>query len=301
MMNFTMKKTTFSIIIPESFNFRTLLYSHGWRDLAPFSVSADDRELQTVISLPKNIVVNITSNNKALKVIAASKHILTSFDKKAIKDSVRSMFRMNESLDEFYSLCNSEKHLRWIPSIGGGRMLRSATVFEDIVKMICTTNCSWSLTKILVTNLTTKLGEKAADGVFTFPTPEAIASKSDKWIRKNISAGYRSPFLLELSERVSSGTLSVESLRTDSLKTEELYTFLRSIKGVGHYAAGNLLKLLGHYDYLGIDSWIRSRFSEIHKNGRSVSDSVIEKHYAKYGKWKGLVCWMEMTKDWHIE
>jgi hypothetical protein len=48
---------------------------------------------------------------------------------------------------------------------------------------------------------------------------------------------------------------------------------------VGPYAAGNLLKLLGHYDYLAIDSWCRMKFFELHKGGRKVLDKTIEKFY----------------------
>jgi N-glycosylase/DNA lyase len=210
------------------------------------------------------------------------------------------MFRLDESLDEFYALCRRNSHLRWIPRIGGGRLLRSATVFEDIVKMICTTNCSWSLTKIIVSHLSTKLGVPVHNGLFAFPTPDAIAARSERWLRKETSSGYRAPYLLEFSGRVASGDLSVEHLRNSTMSTEELYGFLRTIKGVGHYEAGNLLKLLGHYDYLGIDSWIRSQFSAIHRKNRTVSDAAIEKYYAQYGRWRGLVCWMDMTKQWHI-
>ena len=296
-----MKRTTLSLNAPANFNFRSLLYSHGWSDLEPLKVSDDDKELRMVISFSstKHAVVRISVQHSKIQIAVESKTSLKNGEEPVLKNIIRSMFRLDDSLNEFYSLCKKEKHLQWIPAIDGGRMLRSATVFEDIVKMICTTNCSWALTKIIINNLTTKLGSHIGNEIYSFPTPEAIASKTEKWMRKETSSGYRASFLLELSKRVASGRLSVEHLRTESMTTEELYKFLRSIKGIGHYAAGNLLKLLGHYDYLGIDSWIRSRFCEIHRNGRKVSDKKIEKHYAHYGKWRGLVCWMEMTKHWH--
>jgi N-glycosylase/DNA lyase len=296
-----MIRTTFSLQAPPNFNFRSLIYSHGWTDLEPFNVSDDDKELRTVISISsaKHAFVRISAPNSKIHAVVESKTILKRAEKAAVKNIIRSMLRLDDLLDGFYSICRKEKHLRWIPAIGGGRMLRSATVFEDIVKMICTTNCSWALTKIIINNLTTKLGTHVLDGIYSFPTPGAIALKSEKWIRKETSSGYRAPYLLELSERIASGKLSVEHLRTATMTTEELYKFLRSIKGVGHYAAGNLMKLLGHYDYLGIDSWVRTRFSEKLKNGRKVSDAAIDKFYHRYGKWRGLVCWMEMTKHWH--
>lgn len=296
-----MNRTILTLTTPKNFKFRSLLYSHGWSDLEPFKVSDDDKVLRTVISLSpkKHLLVLITEQRKKIGLTVESKTTFTKDEQTVIRRCVRSIFRLDDSLEEFYSLCRKEKHLRWIPKIDGGRMLRSATVFEDIVKMICTTNCSWSLTKIIINHLTTKLGSRVADGIYSFPSPEAIASQTERWMRKETSSGYRAPYLLEFAERVASGALPIEQLRTAQMTTDELYKFLRSIKGVGHYAAGNLLKLLGHYDYLSIDSWIRAQFSEIHKNGRKVSDTTIEKHYAHYGKWRGLVCWMEMTKEWH--
>jgi 3-methyladenine DNA glycosylase/8-oxoguanine DNA glycosylase len=297
----TMKHAQLTLTPPKSFHFRTLLYSHGWSDLEPFKVSADDKELRMVISLSSrhHVLAKITEQKRNLSIHCESVRSLNASDRTAIKRTISSAFRLDDSLDEFYALCRKHKHLQWIPTIDGGRMLRSATVFEDIVKMICTTNCSWSLTKIMVNNLTTKLGAHLANGIYAFPFPETIASQSERWMRKETSSGYRAPYLLEFAERVASGALSVEHLRHAQMTTEELYHYLRTIKGVGHYAAGNLLKLLGHYDYLSIDSWIRSQFSELHRNGRKVSDTAIEKHYAHYGKWRGLVCWMEMTKEWH--
>jgi hypothetical protein len=74
-----------------------------------------------------------------------------------------------------------------------------------------------------------------------------------------------------------------------------------SVKGIGEYAAGNIMKLLGRYDYLGLDSWVRKKFSELHRGGRKTSDTSIERHYKQFGKWKGLFFWLEMTKDWYTE
>ena len=296
-----MTRTLLTIPTPGGFSFRAVVYSHGWSDLQPFCVGGDGVELRSIISLsPKrHVPVCITHRHDRLIIAVDIHRLLSAAEQKIIKERTRSMFRLDESLDSFYSLCRKEIGLRWIPRIGGGRMLRSATVFEDIVKMICTTNCSWSLTKIIITHLTKKLGRPVRNDMFSFPTPGAIAAQSERWLRKETSSGYRAPYLLEFCERIAAGELSVEHLRGTTMTTEEMYTFLRTIKGVGHYAAGNLLKLLGHYDFLSIDSWIRSQFSTIHKNGRAVSDAVIEKHYAHYGRWRGLVCWMDMTKQWH--
>jgi 3-methyladenine DNA glycosylase/8-oxoguanine DNA glycosylase len=167
--------------------------------------------------------------------------------------------------------------------------------------MICTTNCTWGLTEVMVGNLTSKLGRSVGNGRYSFPTPAAIAGKTELSLRKEIKSGYRSPYLLELAEAVEAGALDLESWRTSTLPTEDLYRQVLAVKGIGAYAAGNILKLLGRCDYLGLDSWVRKKFSELHKNGRKTKDSTIEKHYKPFGKWKGLFFWLEMTRDWYTE
>ena len=287
--------TTVTIKNPHNFDLRRSISGHGWYALPPFQSNDDTSELQTVLTLSRSnhIVAKISESGSSVKISVLNRSTVSRYHKNRIKSIVRSILRMDESFDEFYSLCRKEPHLRWVPRLKAGRLLRSPTVFEDVMKMIFTTNCSWALTKIMTVNMTTKLGTEVQKGIFSFPAPDAVAAKSERWLRQEISCGYRAPYILELCRNLSRNNVELESLRHSTLPTDELYGILRSIKGIGHYAAGNLLKLLGRYDYLGIDSWVRRRFSEVHRNGRSVSDATIEKHYDRYGKWRGLVCWME--------
>ncbi len=290
-----------SLPLPDGFNFLATVYSHGWCSLPPFSVDKENGSLQTVITLNKrtNIPVRLLpiplgqSKNSRLHVSVERGNVLSKIEKETIKNAVHAIFRLDEPFDEFYAEASRYSAFRWVKRIGAGRMLRSQTVFEDVVKMICTTNCSWALTETMVKNFVEKLGDNA------FPTPEAIASVTEKFLRKEIRCGYRAPYLLELARRVSSGELLMEEWRTSDLPTEELFLRVRSVKGMGDYAAGNIMRLLGRYDYLAIDSWCRGKFFELHKNGRKVKDSTIEKFYAPYGKWRGLFFWLDLTKYWY--
>jgi N-glycosylase/DNA lyase len=180
-------------------------------------------------------------------------------------------------------------------------MLRSPTVFEDAVKMICTTNCTWALTTVMITSLVQLLGRKFNDYLRAFPEPAAIAGMSEKVLRNEIKAGYRTPYLLQLADNVASGKLNLEEWRASRATTQELYQQMCTVKGIGPYAAGNLLKLVGRYDQLGLDSWSRSKYFELHHDGRRVKDSTIERRYKKYGNWRGLFFWLEMTRYWHDE
>src|SRR5262249_49086716 len=155
----------------------------------------------------------------------------------------------------FYNSVRADPDFAWIAGEGAGRMLRSPTVFEDLVKMICTTNCSWALTEKMVSGLVNELGRETEDGRKSFPSPEAMAQRPVKFFRDRVRAGYRAPYLKELAQRVASGALDVESWLANELPTKDLIREIKSVKGAGNYAAENLLRLIGRYDGLALDSW----------------------------------------------
>lgn len=67
--------------------------------------------------------------------------------------------RVREAEREFpLTGAGGEPDLAWVVR-GAGRMIRSPTVFEDVVKTICTTNCAWSATIRMVSALVEHLGE----------------------------------------------------------------------------------------------------------------------------------------------
>ncbi len=283
------------------FNFWRTVYSHGWCALPPFSIQKERETFSRIISLGDEVLVECVMRGgpDTITVLARSDHAMKRQQKERVTYLLRKCFRLDEEMSDFYAEAQRSRRFRWIPKAGAGRMLRAPTVFEDVVKMICTTNCSWSLTEVMVRNLTMQLGTCFEDGKYSFPTPEAIAGKSDAFLRKNIRSGYRSPYLLELAENVANGRLDLESWRSSPVPTEDLFKIVRSVKGMGDYAAGNVLKLLGRYDYLGLDSWVRGRFYDLRTGGRKVKDSTIEKHYAPFGKFRGLFFWLEMTRHWY--
>jgi len=265
-------------------------------------VDKEHQSLNRTLTLSDNSLVycQITSRKDSpLKILVNYPRKLTEAHRFDIKQQIASCLRLTEDYSEFYREVNRYPKYRWVAKMKAGRMLRTPSVFEDIVKMICTTNCSWALTTIMVENLIRELGRPFDDSQRSFPSPESLAGTSEQFLRKNIRAGYRSPFLLEFAEKVANGKLNVESWRSSELSTDVLFKELRSIKGVGEYAAGNILKLLGRYDYLGLDSWVRGKYYELYHRGRKVSDRTIERKYKAYGKWRGLFFWMEMTKDWY--
>jgi 3-methyladenine DNA glycosylase/8-oxoguanine DNA glycosylase len=289
-----------SIPTPKEFDFLTTVRGHGWYDLSPFNLNETEGVLRYVFtnaSATTAATGAISGRPGELRVRMSSRSIPTG---KVIRD-VRHILRLDDDMAEFYEAARREDRLQWAAEIGAGRMLRSPTVFEDAVKTLCTTNCSWALTKKMVENLVEKLGKPSSGGARAFPMPAAMADMDEAFYREEIKAGYRSPFFVEFAEAVASGQVDPEAWLHSDLPTPELKKEIKKVKGFGDYAAENLLKLLGRYDGLALDSWLRAKFYEKYSSGRKCTDKKIAKHYAKFGKWQGLAIWCDMTEYWHSE
>ena len=282
---------------PESFSFRATIYSHGWCELAPFDIDETNWRLSYVFRGVTSGAVTagvVSDDGGRLKIELANDNVPDDL----IISTVRHLLRLDDDLEDFYRALSGHDRLAWVSQRRAGRLLRSATVFEDLVKTICTTNCSWGLTKSMVTNLVQKLGDDAGGGKRAFPTPEAMAAVPPEFYRDEIRAGYRSPYFVELADTVAAGRLDPQSWLTSELSTADLKKEMKRVKGVGDYAAENLLKLVGRYDGLALDSWLRSQFYKTHNKAKQCPDKKIDRHYNKFGKWRGLAIWCDMTERW---
>ena len=288
-----------AIPFPPRFDFWRTVYSHGWCALPPFSVDPVARTLTRVHAAGDGTTARWTLRRNGRSISAEVEPGGTGVPPPGVMAEIRTCLRLDEDFSSFHRMARSYPRYRWIAACGAGRLLRAPTMFEDTVKMICTTNCTWGLTTLMVGNLVRSTGRRHDDEHHAFPTPDAIAALSEAYLRKEIKAGYRSPFILLLATQVAAGYLDIESWRTSPLPTDELFREMRNVKGIGPYAAGNLLKLAGRYDELGLDSWVRSKYFELRRGGRKVKDVTIERDYASYGEWRGLFLWLEMTRNWH--
>jgi len=290
--------TTISIRTPPNFSFRRTIISHGWCELWPFSIDRKKWELSRVVDLGSRPPVSVTMMGQKRAVKVTSSRLLSKADLAQVTRDVRHILRLDDDLNAFYAAMVADQEFVWVSDQGAGRMLRSPTVFEDLVKMICTTNCSWSLTQKMVTGLVQNLGRAGSDGRRTFPTPQAMALMPTSFFTNEVRAGYRAPYLKELADRVASGELDVESWLHSPLATKELIKDMKQVKGVGDYAAENLLKLVGRYDGLALDSWTRAKFFQVRNSGRKTTDKKIARYYARFNEWRGLALWCDMTRDW---
>jgi N-glycosylase/DNA lyase len=278
---------------PPGFDLIATARSHGWYDLPPFSFDGDSQTLHRVIT------VGGRAHDLAIRAVRGALRVKVTPDAPAgeVKSQVRVMLRLDEDLSSFYALADDDPKIAWARRRGAGRLLRAPTVYEDVIKMLLTTNCSWSLTRVMVGRLVDKLGDAAPSGGRAFPTPEAMAARDERFYRDEVRTGYRAPHLVRIARDQASGKLALESWR-DERDAEALHDRLLELPGIGPYAADNLLRLLGGYGYLGLDSWCRSKLKRLYPRTRD-PDRLAERMYRRYGVWRGLAMWLDLTRDWH--
>jgi 3-methyladenine DNA glycosylase/8-oxoguanine DNA glycosylase len=276
---------------------RTLL-SHGFVELPPMRLDEDRPELEVTLAVdgarPRTVVIGPGRRGHAR--IAISGRTPAKRGLEPLLARVRHVLRLDEDLSEFYALVAIDPDLSWT-GIGAGRMIRSPSVFEDVVKTICTTNTAWSATKRMVTGLVEGLGEPAVGSDrHAFPTPAAMAKAGPAFYRDVVRAGYRGAYLKKLATDVDAGRIDLEELGSPELADDEVAERLLALPGVGPYATAHMMMLLGRYSRLILDSWTRPKYARL--NGRKASDETIERRFRRYGPYAGLAFWLYLTRDW---
>jgi 3-methyladenine DNA glycosylase/8-oxoguanine DNA glycosylase len=285
----------------EPVNFARTLLSHGVADLPPNEIALDGTVMSTVLSAGEGawLVELIGDGPGRARLRSPAKATVPSrADRPSLTAQIRHMLRLDEDLSAFYLLAGADPALTWVVA-GAGRMMRSPTVFEDLVKTICTTNCAWSATVRMVTALVGELGTPAA-GVperRAFPSAATVADAGDAFFRDVARAGYRGPYLRRVADDVASGRLDLEALRDPALPDEEVAELLLQIAGVGPYAMAHMMMLLGRYRRLILDSWTRPKYRRVSGRAR-VTDKGIERTFRRYRQFAGLAFWLMLTEDW---
>jgi N-glycosylase/DNA lyase len=282
----------------EPVDFARTIVSHGVAELPPNRVDLDARTLETTLPvLGSARTLRLSAANGRLRIEAVAGRV-GAHAQESLAATVAHMFRLDEDLSGFYGVVSEDRDLSW-SAHGAGRMLRAPTVFEDVVKTICTTNTSWAGTRKMTAALVEHLGVSAPGGAHTFPTPEAMADAEESFYREVVRAGYRGPYLKQLATYVADGTIDLEELNDPAVPDDEAAARLLALPGVGPYAAAHvMLTSLGRYSRLVLDSWTRPTYAKLAGARGALKDATIERRFKRYGEWAGLAFWLYLTRGW---
>jgi len=259
--------------LPPRFSLRASVRSHGWSTIGPFDT---DRTGDTLfIALPDG---RATIRQRGQNLLVQGTRDL---------DAVRACLQPDLDLRPFWKLTDDDPALAWASKTRAGRPLRAPTAFADAAMVLATTNCSWALTTRMVRSLMQRHGENGA-----FPTRSRIAGITPAELRQ-AGWGYRAPYLAALARGPD-----LEPLRTDPRPTKELRRLLLELPGFGPYAADSMLRLLGRFEHLALDSWVTRVWQEKFPR-RKATESAIRRHLGRYREWTGLAFFLMITADWY--
>ncbi len=277
--------------------------SHGWYLLAPHQFDFETETFSSIERLTDGMIIAYTIRQQGERLQVEVAHSDLSPEHWAeLSQKLRWMLSLDEDFTSFFDLCRQQGP-PWVYAADAhyGRFLRSATMFEDVVKTICTTNINWAQTKAMVSRIVETLGNSHPSNskMKAFPTAEQVHAAPDEVFDHEIRLGYRNSYIKQLAAEVVAGTHELERLKQADLDSKTLRKRLKQIKGVGNYAAHTLLMLSGRYDQLAIDSELKAFMSERYQlSSEKVTPQVVAEIYNDWGKWKYLAYWYDSHSSW---
>ncbi len=287
--------------VPKDFSFPSTVWSSGWCVLAPFSADYERRALEYRYRLPggystqvelrqpggrgKPVVAQVTGGRGARVGLSASEW-------SAVRSAARHLLRLDDDLEPFYARCREAgEPFIHAERTGFGRLMRSPTLFEDIVKILATTNTTWAGTKSMVANLVS-----LADDEGIFPTPERVVAIGAKRLREQGRWGYRAEPLAKIARAAASGRLELGRWESWDGSTVDFESEILELPGIGPYAAAHVLAVLGRYDRIGLDTVFRGFVKEKYfpRARKPVTDERMLKIYDKWGEWRALAYWFDL-------
>jgi N-glycosylase/DNA lyase len=264
--------------------------SHGWYNLPPYSYDRGARELRTFVASGRRAIPLLLRADGVSVEVSAPR-----LPPRALERIASRILSLDLDVEGAARALAGHPKLALALGGGGGRMLRAPTLFEDAVKMLLTTNCSWAATRGMVERLIALAGAEGR----AFPTAKDLARFRPATLRTKIRCGYRAEPLSLLARRAASGRLDLSRWERADVSSDEIREEILSESGFGPYAAEGLLRILGRHDFLALDSWVRMKYRKLYPGRAKATDRSITRRYRSFGRFQGLALWLDMTKDWH--
>jgi 3-methyladenine DNA glycosylase/8-oxoguanine DNA glycosylase len=274
------------VSVPADFSFQETITAHGWRHLAPFVWHEQAQTLEKVEELTSGNVVRLRIHGCDDRLCI---DVEEEGDEADIVQRVRRMLQLDLPLSDFHAYCAASPKLAPIAACRQGRMLRSSTLYEDAVKVIATTNTTWSQTMAMTARLSEHFGAQAPHDPAkkAFPTPQRIAAASFEEFAAKARMGYRSAYVYDLAGRIARGELDLEAWQDPEIPALDLRKKLLSLPGIGPYGAACLMLYLGKPEHVNADSWARTLVSK--ELGHPATDKDVHAFFESHGPWRGLV------------
>ena len=279
-----------TIPVPRDYLFHRDYCSYGYFLLAPNKWNPHSRTLTRPLELDGGVATFriAQTGGKGSPIAAAADRGLSKKEKAHAQRLLSRMLRTDdEDIRAFHKL-----DPRWKRS-GRGRLMRSPSFFEDVVKTVTSCNVTWPSTVIMNRKLCEALNP-------AFPSPRQLARTRPATLRARCGVGYRDARLVELGRLVASREVDPEWYEDPATPDEAIHEALLELPGIGPYAAANILQLLGRYAHLPLDTEsVRHGRNILGFKGTSAQVSrKVAAHFEPYAEHKFRSYWFEMW-EWY--
>lgn len=292
------RATRMRLSVPADFDLAASVCSYGYFLLAPNRWRPVERvyerrfqpaEFGLPAAAPVTLRVSQPKGGGEPLAITADRP-LTPAERSALRRGVARTLRIDEDLTNWFRLSAAARRR------GFGRLFRSPTLFEDMVKTITNCNVTWPSTVRMNRLLVQRVGDGA------FPTPAQLARLTPSRLKQRCGVGYRAKRIIGLARQYESGQIDPTWFESSDRTTEELAEAIRTLDGFGPYATANVLQLLGRYERLPIDTETVRLYCKKTGAARPSNDAdlhtAINARYARFGRRRFLAYWFEVWRDY---
>jgi 3-methyladenine DNA glycosylase/8-oxoguanine DNA glycosylase len=284
--------SSMTLTTPPDYRLSRDVCSYGYFLLAPNHWDVKRRVLVRPLDLPGGIATLTIGQNpgRGSPVRAVADRALSRPDRAAAERMIARMLRLDDTqVGAFHKI-----DPRWKRS-GRGRLFRSPTFFEDLIKTVTSCNVAWPST--------IRMNERLC-AVFNraFPRATQIARKRPATLRARCGVGYRDARIVELAKMVASGAIDAEWFEDPATSDDAVHEALLDLPGIGPYAAANIMQLLGRYARLPVDTeTVRHAKTVLGMTGSARQiERAVHAHYEPFGAHKFRSYWFEVWA-WYEE
>jgi 3-methyladenine DNA glycosylase/8-oxoguanine DNA glycosylase len=291
---------SFALHTPEDYLLARDFCSYGYFLLRPNRWDVKRRVLTRAFAIERSpVLVQVSQRGPGEAIRVEPSRPLIAKHRSLIASWLTRMLRLDEpasEIAEFHAL-----DPRW-KQAGRGRLMRSPTMFEDVIKTVTSCNVTWPSTVQMNRRLCEVLSGAKPDasgeitGPCPFPEPARIAATRPQTLRARCRVGYRDKRIVELAKLFRSGAIKPAWFEDPTTPDDAVFEALIDLPGIGPYAAANIMQLLGRYGRLPLDT-------ESVRHGRTILGmegtpaaimKAVHAHYKPFGKHAFRSYWFEL-------
>lgn len=304
-----------TLAAPADFVLARDVCSYGYFLLRPNLWDVREQTLSRVLDLADGpVFVRIGQNGgdrarTGAALTVACSRALSRAERRELTAKVTRMLRLDESAELIAAFHGADPRFA---ASGRGRLFRSPSLFEDVIKTVTSCNVTWPSTVVMNERMCAVLGSKVTvevgEGVRRravvhrgFPLARVLARTRPATLRSRCRVGYRDGRIVALAKIFAAkGGREVAWIEDGSLDDGALFKRLVELPGIGPYAAANIMQTLGRYGRIPLDT-------ESVRHGKALlgmkgTPAAIMKrmkaHYEPFGIHAFRSYWFELWDDY---